>query len=250
MVPDFPRVLLGVASPPAPMLHLFGEPSVSVAGHAVEVPRGCHRLLVFAALRRCRVDRTHAAGTLWPVNDEARAGANLRSALWRLNRMEVRLLSIDKHGFAIRDDVVVDVHLVSAWATRVIQGAATTVELRVVPRSLDALELLPGWYDDWAMIERERVRQWLLHALEAQSRQLARLRLHAEAVDAAMVAVAVEPLRQSAQCVLIEAHLAAGNWVEAKRSLDVYAGLLDRELGVRPDASLTALLHRTPAPAV
>ncbi|MGW2995279.1 bifunctional ornithine acetyltransferase/N-acetylglutamate synthase, partial [Streptomyces sp. NPDC001193] len=31
----------------------------------------------------------------------------------------------------------------------------------------DALDLLPGWYDDWVLLEQERVRQRLLHALEA-----------------------------------------------------------------------------------
>ncbi|WP_159403728.1 AfsR/SARP family transcriptional regulator [Streptomyces sp. NRRL S-646] len=212
----------------------------------LEVPRSCQRLVVFVALRRCRVGRTHVAGTLWPVKDEARAGGNLRSALWRLNRMDVPLLDSDRNGFLMRHEVVVDTHTVSAWASRVIDGSATLPELRTVPDNLAALELLPGWYDDWALIERERLRQRLLHALEAQSRQLSTLGLHAEAIEAAIVAVGAEPLRESAQRVLAEAHLAAGNWVETRRCLHLYAELLDRELGVRLAPDLAELVRDAP----
>ena len=40
--------------------------------------------------------------------------------------------------------------------------------------------------------------------------------------EAAMFAVGIEPLRESAQRVLIEAHLAEGNLVEARRAFVTY----------------------------
>jgi DNA-binding SARP family transcriptional activator len=245
---NFPQALMAAdAAEPLPVLHLFGELSVSVGACRVEVPRSCRRLLGYVALHRGHVERASAAGSLWPVNDEARAGGNLRSALWRLNRMGVPLLSADKYGLALRDEVATDVEAVSRWATRIIEGSATVRELRIVPRNVEALDVLPGWYDDWALIERERVRQRLLHALEAQSRELTRRSLHAEAVEAALVAVGADPLRESAQRVLVEVHLAEGNRVEAQRSLRVYAGLLERELGARPAPELAALVRRSAA---
>ncbi|MGW8376935.1 BTAD domain-containing putative transcriptional regulator [Streptomyces sp. ODS28] len=248
-MPDFPqglveRLLTAERRGPPPVLHLFGEPFVSVDASRVDLPRSCTRLLVFVALRSGRVERLYAAGSLWPEHDEARAGGNLRSALWRLNRTRVPLMTSDKHGLSVRDEVIIDVHAVSAWATQVIEGAAGAAELRMMPHSLGALDLLPGWYEDWALIERERLRQRLLHALEAQSRALAHRGLHAEAVEAAMVAVHAEPLRESAQRALLEAHLAEGNWVEARRALALYARLLRRELGVRPAPELVGLLRR------
>lgn len=248
-MPDFPQaVIAGDPLHPLPVLHLLGEPFVSVGARRMEVPRSGKRLLVFVALRHGRVERMSAAGSLWPVNDEARAGGNLRSALWRLRQMGVPLLDTDKYGLCLRTDVVLDVDAISRWATRVIEGTASSAELRMVPRDVEALDLLPGWYEDWALIERERVRQRLLHALEAQSRQLAHRGLHAESVEAAMAAVCAEPLRESAQRVLIEAHLAEGNWIEGRRSLDAYARLLDRDLGVRPAPGLVALLYRAAGP--
>ncbi|WP_142099815.1 bacterial transcriptional activator domain-containing protein [Pseudonocardia cypriaca] len=55
---------------------------------------------------------------------------------------------------------------------------------------------------------------------------------YAEAVDVAMVAVEAEPLRESAQRVLVETHAAEGNHVEARRSYTLYRSLVRRELGV------------------
>jgi DNA-binding SARP family transcriptional activator len=228
---------------PSAVLHLFGGPFVTFGCRRVDVPEGSKRLLVFVALHCGRVERRYAAGTLWPVADDARAAGNLRSALWRLNGAGIQLLEADKHGLVMRDDVAVDLHAVNAWAARLITGSSTAVDLRVMPWGVDALDLLPGWYDDWALIERERVRQRLLHALEALSRQLVRARRCAEAVEVAMMAVGAEPLRESAQRTLIEAHLAEGNRVEARRSFDTYRDLLDRELGAEPDLELTDLIR-------
>jgi DNA-binding SARP family transcriptional activator len=57
-----------------------------------------------------------------------------------------------------------------------------------------------------------------------------------------MTAIRVEPLRESAQRALVEAHLAAGNLVEASRVYELYRELLRRELSVEPSSDLTLLL--------
>jgi DNA-binding SARP family transcriptional activator len=76
------------------------------------------------------------------------------------------------------------------------------------------------------------------------SRELVQLRRCAEAVEAAMIAVSADPLRESAQRALIEAHLAEGNWVEGRRSFEAYCDLLDRELGTEPGLELAAMVDR------
>jgi DNA-binding SARP family transcriptional activator len=227
-----------------PVLHLFGGPFVTFERRRVDVPEGAKRLLVFVALHRGRVERRYAAGCLWPLGNDVRAAGNLRSALWRLNKAGIHLLSTDKQSLSLRDDVLVDVHLVSSWAARLLADTATSDDLEVMPSGIDAIDLLPGWYDEWALIERERIRQRLLHGLEALSHQLRQLGRWAEAVEAAMTAVSAEPLRESAQRALIEAHLAEGNWVEGRRSFEAYRHILDRELAAEPDPDLAALLRR------
>jgi len=249
LLANFVHMLIGRELGDAtPVVHLFGGPFVSYGRRQVNIPEGSKRLLVFVALHLCRVERRYVAGSLWPVGDDIRAAGNLRSALWRLNSAGIRVLQADKHGLALHEDVLVDLHIVGAWAARLIKGSASREDLATMPWGIDAIDLLPGWYDDWALVERERVRQRLLHALEALSCQLARAGRCAEAVEAAMMAVTAEPLRESAQRMLIQAHLAEGNWIEGRRTFEAYRDVLHRELGIEPNPELAAMVRRPVRP--
>jgi DNA-binding SARP family transcriptional activator len=225
-----------------PAVLLFGGPYVVLDGIRLEVPDGSKRLLVFVALSAGQVDRRFAAGSLWPVGNDDRAAGNLRSALWRLRCAGIDLVESDKRSLRLRPGTVVDVSLVCDWAARLVDGSATQADLRVGNWHLDAVELLPGWYDDWVIFERERIRQHLLHALEILSRRLAAAGRCAEAVATAISAVSADPLRESAHRVLIEAHLAEGNLAEGRRAYDRYRAIARRELGVEPGRELTSLI--------
>ncbi len=224
-----------------PAVLLFGGPCVVCNGGRLEVPDGSKRLLVFVALSTGRVDRRYAAGSLWPVGSDERAAGNLRSALWRLRCAGIDVIESDKCTLALRRGTVVDVRVVCDWAARLVDGSATQADLFLMNWRGDAIDLLPGWYDDWVIFERERIRQQLLHALEALSRRLADLGRCAEAVDVAISAVGADPLRESANRVLIEVHLAEGNVVEARRTYERYREAVRRELGVEPGEQLASL---------
>jgi DNA-binding SARP family transcriptional activator len=213
---------------------LFNGPYVEEGGMRQEVPEGSKHLLAFIALRRQRVGRRHAAETLWPDTEEERAAGNLRSALWRLRRAGIDVLVADKWSLGLRGRVLVDLDLMDQWATRMINGTETTADLTISRVGSCWWEVLPGWCDDWVLVERERLRQRMLHALEALSGKLLRASRFADAVEAAIIAVGVDPFRESAQRTLIEAHLAEGNQSEARRIWRDYRDLLRRELGVSP----------------
>jgi len=223
-------------------VHLFEGPYVTTRGERLTVPQGSKRLLAFLALRRGRVTRAYAAGALWPLGGDNRAAGNLRSALWRLRRVGIDVVVADKWSLGLADEVVVDVERLGEWARRLINGARHADDLSLTHIPPDALDLLPGWYDDWAIIERERMRQRMLHAMEALSRHLTVLCHHAEAVEVAISAVAAEPLRETAQRTLLEAHLSQGNWAEADRSFDAFRSLIRRELGVNPSDELSRMI--------
>jgi DNA-binding SARP family transcriptional activator len=226
----------------AAVVHLFAGPYVTLGAKRLEVPEGSKQLLAFVALRRRRVERRQAAGALWPCGGDERAAGNLRSALWRLRRAGINVLVADKWSLALRSEVQVDLHLTEQWATRLIEGLATRDDLTVSPSVIDALDLLSGFYDDWVLMERERIRQRILHALEILSERLAVAGRFADAVEAAMLATAAEPLRESAQRALIKAHIAEGNLTEAHRSYRAYHDLVYRELGVPPSNEFHAAL--------
>jgi DNA-binding SARP family transcriptional activator len=227
----------------APFLHLFGGPYITVAGLRQEVPEGSKRLLALLALHRGRVERRFAAGSLWPDGGDQRATGNLRSALWRLRSVGVELVQADKVSLRLDDAVEVDARVASAWAQRLIAGSVRADDLSLVPWFGDALNLLPGWYDDWAILERERLRQRVLHALDGLSRQLCAVGRYAEGIEAATIAVGADPIRESAQKSLIEAHLAENNLGEARRAYLAYRDLIRRELGVEPSPGLHRLMR-------
>jgi DNA-binding SARP family transcriptional activator len=227
---------------PRPVIHLFDGPYVTFANRRTDVPEGSKRLLAFVVLHHGRVERRHAAGSLWPKGDDHRAAGNLRSSLWRLRGAGIDVLSSDKWSLRLHHDVLVDAQLTLDWANRLITNTSYADDLAILPYRVDALDLLPGLYDDWIVIERERMRQRMLHALEALSQLLAQAGRYADAVEAALTAVNAEPLRESAQRALIEAHRAEGNWVEVRRTYIAYRDLVRRELGVEPSRNLTVLV--------
>jgi DNA-binding SARP family transcriptional activator len=227
----------------AATLCLLGGPFLIRDGERFDIPEGSKRLVVFVTLHGGLVSRRHAAGTLWPYGDDERAAGNLRSALWRLRKAGIDVLRADKCMLSLDPEVSVDHNELFRWAKWIIDGNADCFDLAPFDLGSEAMNLLPGWYDDWVIFEKERLRQRLLHAMELLTRRLVARGLFADAVQVAMTAVAAEPLRESAQRVLIEAHLAEGNLVEARRVYATYNDLMAVELGAKPSDELAKIIR-------
>jgi DNA-binding SARP family transcriptional activator len=211
-------------------------------GQPVFFPLGVQRLLAFLALNDRALQRLYVAGKLWLDTTEERAFANLRSTLWRANQSGHRLVSAVSSQLALSVEVRVDVHAARAQGRRLVDGLAAVDEL-TLDRLVLAGELLPDWYDDWVLVERERYRQLALHALEALSGRLVELGRYGEAAEAALAAIAGEPLRESAHRTLIAVHVAEGNVGEALRQYEVYRDMLDEGLNLTPSPRLEALVE-------
>ena len=211
-------------------------------GVPIELPVTAQRLIAFLAIAARPVNRLYVAGVLWPDSPEGRASGSLRSALWRLQRSAPGCVVALGSRLALAPQVAVDLHEVMQRAHALLSQAADEEDQGSDPFSF-AYELLPDWYDEWLADERERVRQLLLHALEALSVRLRARADYAQAVEAAQLAVAGEPTRESARRALIEAHLAEGNVDQAIREFQHFRELLARELGIQPSGRLTGLLE-------
>jgi DNA-binding SARP family transcriptional activator len=216
-------------------LSLLGGFELRCTGQEVAVPRSGQRLLALLALQARPLERLWVAGTLWIDATEERAGASLRSALWRLPQPGgTAVVEASTTHLRLARDVAVDVHELAARA----EGDDPDLE----PSAL-ARDLLPDWYEDWVVLERERLRQLRLHALEALCRRLTQAGRFGAAVQAGLAAVAGEPLRESAHRTLIRAHLAEGNPGEAVRQYHLYRRLLAGELAIEPSAAIRELVQ-------
>lgn len=233
-----------VSGPEITSICLLGGPYVLQSGIRSSIPEGSKKLLVFVALHGGRADRRQAAGILWPGGSDTRAAGNLRSALWRLREAGIQVIEADKNCVTMRRGAVTDVQALDDWADRIIHRKAISPDMHIPHLITHALDLLPGWYDDWVVSEREFLRQRLLHALESLCQYLVSLGQFAEAVEAAMSAIRIEPLRESANRTLVNVHLAEGNAVEALRCYESYARIIYRELGVLPSPDFTRLIDQ------
>jgi DNA-binding SARP family transcriptional activator len=233
------------ATPPsAPRLRLLGGLALLDDGRRTALPPGSHRLLAYLALHPGGVERRAAAHALWPDVPEGRAAGNLRTAWWRLQQVGSPLVQEEGGTLALRPEVVVDLTRLDGWMTRVLTGSATPADLAVDPAPIAEADLLPGWQEEWVVRARERLHLRRVHALERLSLLLRRSGRPTAAVEAVQLAVVAEPLRESGQRALIEAHQAAGNWVVARRQFDVFRRLLRREVGAEPSPALTSVATR------
>ena len=209
------------------------------------IPRASQRLIALLAIRGEVISRAAVAGTLWPDATETNACSNLRSALARLNRPCRNMLQVTKLDLGLAKDVTVDVCYAQRLARRLLDPAVTPEQSELSAAAIVMLssDLLPGWYDDWVLVEAEDWRQLRLHALEKLAGRLAAVGCWGQAVDAARAAVRAEPLRESAHAALIQVHLAEGNQSEAVRQFTRYRTLLHAELGLQPTVRLRRLIQ-------
>jgi DNA-binding SARP family transcriptional activator len=232
------------AEPSRMLLNVLGTFAVSVDGEPVRLPFQAQRVLGCLAAVSPAQSRAELAGRLWTDSPQTQAMASLRNALWRI-RNGGPFVRCSRETVALNPQVWTDV----AAARRCAAGIESRRPALTEISSIDVFDndLLPGWDDEWLIVERERLRQLRIHALEALGLALIRQGRYAQAIQAALAAVRAEPLRESAQSVLVSAHLGEGNVSEALRQLESYRQLLAKELGLRPSERIEALFATTRA---
>jgi DNA-binding SARP family transcriptional activator len=228
-------------STPACALRLLGGFHLVVDGRPVHLPRAEQRLLACVALGDRPQPRSRLAGRLWPDTAETRAMARLRTALWRLRQPGRLLLDGSWDEVELGAAVAVDVHDLTAIARRFLD-APIDGDGTGMAELADAGELLPEWDDDWLVPHRERFRQIRLHALERLGERLAEQGRFGRAVEVSLAVVADDPLRESAQRVLIRIYVAEGNVHEALARYRAYRDVMRDELGLEPSPQMEALI--------
>lgn len=233
-----------IASETAPnaRLRVVSGFELSIGGVTARLPTHVERLVAYLAVNERDQPRQRVAYQLWMDLPDARASANLRTTLWRARP------TLDGHivcrgGYlSLSPALDVDVRRLRSLARQLVHPEAQVNEADI-DVALMAGDLLPDWDDEWLDAEREQLRQLRVHALEAWCRRLIAGGRFAEAVDVGLLALAVEPLRETAQRLVIEAHLGEGNPSEAHRRYRLYRTQLWEELGLEPSRGLRELVR-------
>ncbi|GAA3624434.1 hypothetical protein GCM10022267_08190 [Lentzea roselyniae] len=216
-------------------IQLLGGFRLDCGPGPVHVVPGARRLLALLALRDSPVPRRVAAALLWPDTTERRAGACLRSSLWRLVKPETPLIVVTEDALVLGAEVDVDFRRACAFAAA--PGAS--------PEAVTMLkaDLLPGWWQPWVEAERDWWHQARLRALEVLSDRFRVSGDRHHAYQAALAAVQTDPLRESAHRTLVELHLADGNPAQAVRQYQSYRTRLRAELGLEPSSHIHELVR-------
>lgn len=222
-------------------LNLLNGWTLSRDGRRQKVAHRQQRLITALALLGER-PRTYLAGLLWPDSSDAQAAVGLRVSIWHINHELPGLLDADE-----TTDVSValnpQVHVDTRDLERELQAPASE---RTEPhRRLERLrtaELLPGWYEDWVLVEQERFRALRTAALDSMASYQLRQGNTEETKAASKLAISLEPFRESSYRLLIQAHLATGDLAAALKTYRSFSADLRREFGVGPSPSLAKLV--------
>lgn len=164
-----------------------------------------------------------------------------------MNKVVPRLLIAEGQALSVTPGAEVDFREQEEFATSLLHDPTGDLgDLRSGLPALHQEALLPGWYDDWVVFERERLSQLRLRALEITAHLFIQYGDLDTALELALEAVRVEPLRETANAALIAVYLAEGNAYDALSHYEAFRERLARELGLSPSPRLVAMLpHRS-----
>ncbi|MFZ1752422.1 MAG: BTAD domain-containing putative transcriptional regulator [Caldilineaceae bacterium] len=222
-------------------IQLLGQFTLSLDGKRLELPsRPAQSLLAWLVLYpNIAHRREQIAGLLWPDATEENARNNLRHALWRLRRA-IPQTFIQSDRIAIRWLAGTEWRL-DVTALVDTPADATSADALLPGLAAYAGELLPGFYDDWIIRERERLSALFAERMARALELLQSERRWHETIDWTERWIARGETPELAYRVLMIAHASLGNSSAALATYQRCTEALDRELGVPPSPETTAL---------
>ncbi|OLZ48658.1 hypothetical protein BS330_32855 [Amycolatopsis keratiniphila subsp. nogabecina] len=230
-------------------LNLLGDFRLVVHGERVTVGPSAQRLLAVLVCLGRQAARTTIAHALWPDSPTARAHANLRTTLYRLQRAWPDLVLSTKTDLRLSPTLRVDVESTRAMAISLLNtppGEESALLDRLQWTNF-AEDMLAGWDDEWLADHQLSYRRLRLDALERLSALLVCREMHGAAIQAALAVIQADSLRDSAHEALIRVYLAQGNRHDAMSHYRDYRLILRDELGLEPPEALGRLLWQEAA---
>ncbi len=248
---------------------LFGDVRVSFNQGAEEIrlTRTIQGLFSFLILHRSRLySRDVLVNLFWGETAEDHARASLNTALWRLrNSLEPKgtphgtyliINQLGEVGFNPISDFWLDV---SEFEERLSKLLMLPIEHMVeeyeeeFERSLNLYrgDLLDGFYDDWALRERERLRFLYMNGLAYLMRYYERKHAYEKSLICGQRILALDPLREEIHRAMMRLYLNSDQRTLAMRQYEFCCKVLEEELNVSPMDETKVLYeqiftHRTP----
>lgn len=240
-------------------VHLFGGFSALRGDQAIPAPDGARvqELFCYLLLHRGRPHAREAlAGQFWSESTTAQSLKALRQALWQLQAWlagqgevgSVRVVLAESEGVRIngRADLWVDVaEFEQAHAASCeYQPAAMPPPLADrLGRAADLYrgELLDHWYQEWCLVERERLHDHYLAMLDRLMGYSEAHETYEAGIEYGARALQCERACERTHRRLMRLHYLAGDRTGALRQYERCAAALQEELGVSPGRTTCTL---------
>jgi WD40 repeat protein/serine/threonine protein kinase len=228
-------------------VRLLGQFHIQADGQTLDIPsRPAQSLLAYLLLHAGTPQRREKlAGLFWPDATETNARSNLRHALWRIHKA----LESSEHDYLTADDLIITFEAtadywldVAELERKVADSASTDALIEVV--SLYQGDLLPGFYDEWVLLERERLQAVFEHKLQALLDRLIQAQRWSEVLEWGERWIALGQTPEPAYCALMLAHSAVGDRSGVAAVFQRCVETLRRELGVEPSEETQKLYER------
>ncbi len=197
--------------------------------------------------------RQRIAGLFWPESSDAQALTNLRRELHHLRHVlaDEPSLVVTSRDLCWRDTPTcrVDVRVFGVERSAALTAAAAGDTPGAALHASAAIaeyrgDLLPGVYDDWLLEARSELERQCVELCDLACAARAQTGDLAGAIEAARRRVQLQPLEETGYRALMRLQADRGDRAGAVSTYHHCASVLERELGIVPDAATRGLFER------
>jgi DNA-binding SARP family transcriptional activator len=225
-------------------IRLLGQFDIRMEGKRVMIPsRAGQSLLSYLALTAGTAHRREKlAGTLWPDTIEENARKNLRQELWRI-RKAISTLQTTDENYLIADEFTLKFNRDAKYWLDVNQLERPDLDLQslITNLSLYQGELLPGFYDEWISLERERVQGVFDSRMEQLLEQLITAERWVAVQEWGERWLTISGVHEQAYRALMQASAAHGDMAKVASIYQHCKDELIENLGIEPAAETRAI---------
>lgn len=231
-------------------VRILGQFDIRLNDKPVEIAsRPAQSLLAFLILHAGSWHRREMlAGMLWPVSTEANARNNLRQALWRI-RKALEAHSREGPEYIVADNFTIGFNTEAPYQVDAFTLDQSTPEDWTTNELISCVklyegELLPGFYEDWVVLERERLHATFESKMQLLLDRLTQERRWRESLDWSERWIALGEAPEPAYRALMIAHHHLGDTSNLASSYQRCVEALEDRLGIEPSLKTKELYEQ------
>lgn len=246
-------------------IHLFEKFCVRCNEQVVDGfdARKVQELFCYLLLHRDHsLPRETLASILWPETTTAQSKKNLRQTLWQLQTaLGSQNESVNDRLLLVEPDWVQLNSEANLWLDVAVFEQAYNLVQKIPGQELDSSTaqlllntvqlyqgpLLEGWYQDWCLLERERLQNIYLAILD---KLMSYCEVHHDYETGLLYGMRImcyDRARERTHRRMMRLYYLIGDRAEALRQYERCASALEEELGVSPSKSTTAIYRQIQA---